>query len=101
MPVAEVRPVIDMAISIAHAAAAEHGRGAKAATMDRNATAPETATTERGTSAPEAAAMKCRAAAAETTASTSAEATTTSTTTKTTAAAVADFGRETIGCVFY
>ena len=56
MPVAEVRPVIDMAISVAHAAAAEHGRGTKAATMDRNATASEPAAMERSTAASEAAA---------------------------------------------
>src|SRR6476660_7822145 len=51
MPVMEVRPVIDVAHSVAHAAAAEHGRGAKAATMDRNTTASEPSAMERGTAA--------------------------------------------------
>jgi hypothetical protein len=105
MPVIEVRPVIDVPISVAIAAAAEDGRGAKAATMDCNTTAPEPAAMERSTAASEAAAMKT--AAAETTTvkpATATAETTTSTTTETAAAtsmtAVADFGRQAVGCKF-
>lgn len=104
MPVMEMRPVIDVAISVAHAAAAEHGRSAEAATMDCNTTASEPAAMERSTAASEAATMK--PAAAETTAvkatAAAAEATA-STTTETTATAMtaeADFGRKPIGCKF-
>jgi len=93
MPVMEVRPVIDVAISVAHAAATKHGRGAKAATMDRNATASEPAAMERSAAAAETSAVK--PAAAETTAST-----TTETTTTTAMAAVAHFRRQTVGCKF-
>ena len=82
MPVVEVRPVIDVANSVAHAAAVEHGRGAKAATVDRTPATSEPATMERGTAASESTAMK--PAAAETTAST----------------AMPDFGRQIIGCKF-
>jgi hypothetical protein len=101
--VIEMGPVVGVAVTVAIAAAmkdarrtktaaAEHGRGAKAATMDRNATASEPATMKRGTAASETSAVK--SAAAETTASTTpAEAATT--------AAMLNLGRETIGCVFY
>ena len=58
MPVMEVRPVIGVTISVAHAAAMEHGRGAKAATVDRTAAASEPAAMERCTAAPEPTAMK-------------------------------------------
>src|SRR3954469_5892461 len=52
MPVVEVRPVIDVAISVAHAAATEDRRGAKAAAMDRNAATSEPAAMKRSTAAP-------------------------------------------------
>jgi hypothetical protein len=86
MPVVEVRPVIDAANSVAHAAAVEHGRGAKAATMDRNTTASEPSAMERGTAASESTAMK--PAAAETTAAAAAM------------TAMPDFGRQIVGCKF-
>jgi hypothetical protein len=86
MPVVEVRPVIDVADSVAHAAAAEDRRGAKAATVDRNTTASEPATMERGTAASESTAMK--PAAAETTTASAAM------------TAMPDFGRQIVGCKF-
>ena len=89
--VMEMRPVIGVAIAVAHAAAAEHGRGAKAATMDRNATASEPATMKRGTAASESTAVK--PAAAEATASTTME-------TAAAMTAVPDFGRQIVGCKF-
>ena len=85
MPVVEVRPVIDVADSVAHAAAAEDRRAAKAATVDRNTTASEPATMERGTAASESTAMK--PAAAETTAAAA-------------MTAMPDFGRQIVGCKF-
>ena len=94
MPVVEVRPVIDVAISVAHAAATEHRHGAKAAAMDRNATASEPAAMERCTAAPESTAMKSATAAAKTTASTTAETTAAAMTT------MPDFGRQIVGCKF-
>jgi hypothetical protein len=89
MPVVEVRPVIDVAISVAHAAATEDRRGAKAAAMDRNTTAPESTTMKPAT----AAAKTAAAAAAKTSASATAE-TATSTT------AMPDFGRQIVGYKF-
>jgi hypothetical protein len=102
MPVMEVRAVIDVAISVAHAAATEHGRGAKAATMDRNTTASEPSAMERGTAASESTAMK--PAAAETTTAAATTKATASTAAETTAAAamtaMPDFGRQIVGCKF-
>jgi hypothetical protein len=95
MPVIEVRPVIDVPISVAIAAAAEDGRGTKAATMDCNTTAPEPAAMERCTAASEAAAVKATTATAETTTST-----TTETAAATSMTAVADFDRQAVGCKF-
>jgi hypothetical protein len=92
MPVLEVRPVIGVAISVAHAAATEHRRRAKAAAVDRNTIASEPAAMERSTAAPESTAMKA-ATAAKPAASTTAE-------TTTTAAAMPDFGRQIVGCKF-
>jgi hypothetical protein len=92
MPVVEVRPVIDVAISVAHAAATEDRPGAKAAAMNRKATPSEPAAMERSTAAPESTAMKA-ATAAKPAASTTAE-------TTTTAAAMPDFGRQIVGCKF-
>ena len=103
MPVVEVRPVIDVPISVAIAAAAEDGRGAKAATMDCNTTAPEPAAMERCTAASETAAMKAAAAEATAVKATTATAeTTASTTTETAAASTAmtHFGRQAVGCKF-
>jgi hypothetical protein len=105
MPVLEMRPVIGVAISVAHAAATEHGRGAKAATMNRNTAAPESAAMERSTTASESTTMKPAAAETSAVKATTATAkTTASNTTETTAAAamatVADFGRQPIGCKF-
>ena len=91
MPVVEVRPVIDVAISVAHAAATEDRRGAKAAAMDRNTTASEPAAMERSTAASESTAMKPATAAAKTSASATAETSTT---------AMPDFGRQIVGCKF-
>jgi hypothetical protein len=102
MPVVEVRPVIDVADSVAHAAAAEDRRGAKAATMDRNTTASEPSAMERGTAASESTAMK--PAAAETTTAAATTKATASTAAETTAAAamtaMPDFGRQIVGCKF-
>jgi hypothetical protein len=92
MPVVEVRPVIDVAISVAHAAATEDRRGAKAATMDRKATASEPAAMERSTAAPESTAMKPAAAEAATTAAAK--------TTPAAMTAMPDFGRQIVGCKF-
>ena len=99
--VVEMGPMIGVAVCVAIAAAMEDGRGAKAATMDRNATASEPTTVERRTAAPEAAAMN--PAAAEATAVKSAAAKATASTATKTAAAVAamlNLGRQSIGCVF-
>jgi hypothetical protein len=96
MPVMEVRAVIDVAISVAHAAATEHGRGAKAATMDRNATASEPAAMERSTATSEPTAMKTATAAAEAPASTTAK----TTTAAAAMTAMPDFGRQIVGCKF-
>ena len=114
--VMEMRPVIGVPISVAVTAAmkdrrrakattAERRRGAKAAAMDRYATASEPAATERGTAAPEATAMKPAApkttavksatAAAEAAASTAPE-----TTTAAAATAKADVRRQPVGCKF-
>ena len=100
MPVVEMRPVIDVALTVAHAAATEDWRGAKAAAMDRHTTASEPAAMERSAAAPESTAMK--PATAEATASAAAK-TAASTTAETTAAAmtaVANFGRQIVGCKF-
>jgi hypothetical protein len=94
MPVVEVGPVIDVTISVAHAAATEDRRGAKAATMDRNAATSEPAAMERSTAAPESAAMKTAAAAAKAAASTTAKPTTAAMT------AMPDFGRQIVDCKF-
>jgi hypothetical protein len=96
MPVVEVRPVIDAANSVAHAAAAEDRRGAKAATMDRNATASEPAAMERSTATSEPTAMKTATAAAEAPASTTAK----TTTAAAAMTAMPDFGRQIVGCKF-
>ena len=90
MPVMEVRAVIDVAISVAHAAATEDRRGTKAAAMDRHAATSEP-------TAVEAAASKAAASPAAKPAA--------STTAKTTTAAAAmtsmpDFGRQIVGCKF-
>jgi hypothetical protein len=95
MPVVEVRPVIDVAISVAHAAATKDRRGAKAAAMNCKATASEPAAMERSTAAPESAAVKAAATAAKTTASTTAK-----TTTAAAMTAMPDFGRQIVGCKF-
>lgn len=101
MPVMEVRTVIDVAISVAHAAATEHGRGAKAATMDRNATASEPATMERGTATSESTAVESAAAeAAASTAAKPAASTTAETTTAAAMTSMPDFGRQIVGCKF-
>ena len=106
--VMEMRPVIGVTISVAIAAAmedarraitaaTEHRRGTKAAAVDR--TASEPAAMERSTAAPEPTAMKPATAEATTAAAKTAA----STTTETTAAAmtaVADFGRQIVGCKF-
>ena len=84
MTVVEVRPVIDVAIPVAHAAATEDRRGTKAATMDRIAAASEPAAMERSTAASESTAMK--PATAETTAAAM--------------TAMPDFGRQIVGCKF-
>jgi len=99
MPVMEVRPVIDVAISVAHAAATEDRRGAEAATMKRNAAASEPAAVKSRTAAPESTAMKPAAAEATTAAAKTAA----STATETTAAAMTampDFSRQIVGCKF-
>ena len=88
MPVVEVRPVIDVAISVAHAAATEDWRGAEAATMDRNAAASEPAAMKSRTAAAEATAMETTAAAAAKTAASTTAAMT----------AMPDFGRQIVGC---
>jgi hypothetical protein len=101
MPVVEVRAVIDVAISVAHAAATEHGRGAKAATMDRNATASEPAAMERSTATSESTAVESAAAeAAASTAAKPAASTTAKTTTAAAMTAMPDFGRQIVGCKF-
>src|SRR6185312_2804852 len=56
MPVIEMRPEIGVTVSVAHAAAEEHRRGAKAAAM--KAAAPEPAAVERSTAVPENPAME-------------------------------------------
>jgi cell division septation protein DedD len=97
MPVMEVRAVIDVAISVAHTTATEHGRGAKAATMDSNATASEPAAMERSTATSEPTAVESAAAspAAKPAASTTAK-----TTTAAAMTAMPDFGRQIVGCKF-
>jgi cell division septation protein DedD len=95
MPVMEVRAVIDVAISVAHTTATEHGRGAKAATMDSNATASEPAAMERSTATSEPTAVESATTAAKPAASTTAK-----TTTAAAMTAMPDFGRQIVGCKF-
>jgi hypothetical protein len=86
-----------VAISVAHAAATEDRRGAKATAMDRNAAASETAAMERSTAAPESTAMKTATAA---TAAAKAAASTTAETAAAAMTAMPDFGRQIVGCKF-
>jgi hypothetical protein len=91
-PVAEVGSMERVTMYEAVSAAMEDGRRTKTATVGRHPTTSEPTAVKGRAATAEAAAMKCRSAAAETTAST---------TTETATAAVADFGRQTIGCEFY
>ena len=101
MPVVEVRAVIDMAISVAHAAATEDRRGTKAAAMDRKAAASEPAAMERGAAASESTAMKRRAAAMEATTAVKTTATVEAATMTTTAATPANLGRQPVANGFH
>jgi hypothetical protein len=101
-PVAEVGSMERVTMYEAVSAAMEDGRRTKTATVDRHPTTSEPTAVKGRAATAEAAAMKCRSAAAEATAmETAAAETTASTTTETATAAVADFGRQTIGCEFY
>jgi hypothetical protein len=100
MPVMEVRAVIDVAISVAHTTATEHGRGAKAATMDSNATASEPAAMERSTATSEPTAVESAAAEAAASPAAKPAASTTAKTTTAAAAAMPDFGRQIVRCKF-
>jgi hypothetical protein len=100
MPVVEMRPVIDVPIPVAIAAAPEDGRGTEAAPVDCHAAASEPAAMECSAAASESAAVKpatAEATAMETTASAAAK-----TAASTTAAmtAMPDFGRQIVGCKF-
>jgi hypothetical protein len=101
MPVIEMRPVIDVAISVPHATATKDRRGAKAAAaMNGISTAAETTAMECGAAASESTAMES-AAASETTASTTVEAAASATAHATASAAMTNFGRKPVGCRLY
>ena len=106
-PMEGVRPVERVTMCEAVSAAMEDGRCTKTATVDRHPTTSEPTAMEGCAATTESTAVKSGSAAAETTPMETAAAATeataaaaTETTTAATMAAVANFGRETIGCKF-